>query len=132
MRTVLLFSALLLAAAPAAAQAPAPAQSPADFAATLRLENELRWQAGQLRALEAQTDRLRTDQTIRRLQARSRPDARLEARQAELDAAETEALRRAAQSASTDRAARLRASEPAYDRRLRDLGYASSLPLGSR
>jgi hypothetical protein len=126
---LLCISALILSASLSAL--PVAAQSTtADFGASIRLQNELRWTQGQLRALEAETDRLRTVQTLRRLDAQSRPDPLIENRQAQLDATEAENLRRAAQAASTANASRLRAADPAYDRRLRDLGYATSLPVG--
>lgn len=117
--------ALSVVAAPAAAQT-------VDLGASIRLENERRWTQGQLRALEAEVGRLRTDQTIRRMEARRAPDATISARQAQLEAAEVEALLRATQAASTANASRLRASGSSYDQRLRALGYASSLPLEPR
>jgi hypothetical protein len=115
--------AALLAAGPAWAQDPG---------AELRLQNQLRWNEGQLRSLEADLGRLRTDQTLRELQSRRLPDPLLSARQNQLDAVEAENLNRAAQAASTARAARLRAASPVYDQRLRDLGYATGLPVGPR
>ena len=108
----------------------AGAQAILDSGARLRLQNELRWQQGQIRALEAQADRLRTDQTLRRLESRRSPDPTITRRQIELDAVEAQNLLRATQGASTASAARLRAGSPVYDQRLRELGYASGLPLG--
>lgn len=107
----------------------AAAQVVPDIGAELRLQNELRWQQGQIRALEAQTNRLQTADTVRRLQSGRAPDATLTLRQDELDATEAENLLRATQAASTANAARLRASSPAYDQRLRELGYATGLPI---
>ena len=66
------------------------------------------------------------------MESRRAPDATISARQAQLEAAEMEALLRATQAASTANATRLRASSSSYDQRLRALGYASSLPLGPR
>ena len=100
--------------------------------ADLRLQNELRWQQGQIRALEAEAGQLRTDQTLRRLESRRLPDATLSRRQAEQDVVEAQNLLRATQAASTANAARLRSASPAYDQRLRELGYATSLPLAPR
>ena len=100
-----------------------------DIGFELRLQNEIRRQQGEIRALEAQSDRLRTDNTVRRLEAGRAPDPTLELRQYERDTAQAEALLRATQAASTANVARLRAATPEYDRRLRELGYASSLPL---
>ena len=117
------FTIALLAAGPVLAQDPG---------AELRLQNQIRWNEGQIRNLEADLGRLRTDQTIRGLQAQRLPDPILSARQNQLDAVEAENLNRAAQAASTARAARLRAASPVYDQRLRDLGYATGLPADPR
>ena len=110
----------------------ATAQGILDAGASIRLQNELRWQQGQIRALEAQADRLQTDQTLRRLERSRAPDPTVSRRQAELDGVETQNLLRATQGASTANAARLRAGSPVYDQRLRELGYASGLPLTPR
>jgi hypothetical protein len=112
--------------------AAAAAQGSFDSGVQLRLQNEVRWQQGQIRALEAESDRLRTDHTLRRLENQRQPDPTLSRRQAELDALGAQNLLRATQDASTATAARLRAGSPVYDQRLRDLGYASGLPLGSK
>ncbi|MBW3617543.1 MAG: hypothetical protein KY446_07255 [Proteobacteria bacterium] len=126
MRTTLALALALAAATPAAAQIVF------DPGETLRLQNELRWQQGQIRALEAQAGRLQTEQTLRGLEARRAPDPAISRRQAELDAVEAQNLLRATQAASTARAARLRAASPAYDQQLRELGYATGLPLTPR
>lgn len=125
MRTPVILAGLILALSlsqNAAAQV-------SDIGLELRLQNEVRRQQGELRALEARTDALRTESTIRRLEAGRAPDPTLAVRQYERDAAEAQALLRATRAASTANAARLRASTPEYDRRLRALGYASGLPL---
>jgi hypothetical protein len=106
------------------------AQVVPDLGAELRLQNELRWQQGQIRALEAEVARMQTDATLRRLQSARQPDARITARMAEQDAIQAEALLRGTEAASTARAAGLRAASPVYDRRLRELGYATGLPVG--
>ena len=111
---------------------PIPAAAQMDPGAELRLQNQQRWTEGQLRNLDADLGRLRTDQTIRRLQAERLPDPVIAARQQQLDAVQAENLARASQAASTDRAARLRAADPVYDRRLRELGFATGLPLQRR
>lgn len=107
----------------------AAAQGLLEPGAELRLRNEQRWQQGQIRALEAQADRLQTQETLRRLESRRSPDPTNLRRQAELDAVEAQNLLRATQGASTANAARLRAGFPVYDQRLRELGYATGLPL---
>jgi small-conductance mechanosensitive channel len=127
MRTAVLASLFALSLAGAAS-----AQVLPDIGADLRLQNELRWQQGQIRALEAQADRLQTNATVRRLQSGRAPNPTLELRQYQRDAAEAEALLQATEAASTARAAGLRAASPAYDQRLRELGYASSLPVSPR
>jgi len=127
MRTAVLASLFALSLAGAAS-----AQVLPDIGAHLRLQNELRWQQGQIRALEAQADRLQTNATVRRLQSGRAPNPTLELRQYQRDAAEAEALLQATEAASTARAAGLRAASPAYDQRLRELGYASSLPVSPR
>lgn len=103
-----------------------------DPGAELRLQNQQRWTESQLRNLEADLGRLRTDQTLGRIQAERLPDPVLAARQARQDAVEAQDLNRALQAASGARAARLRAGIPVYDQRLRELGFASSLPIGPR
>ena len=118
----ILLALVLLLAGPAAAGAQI------DPGAELRLQNQQRWNESQLRNLQADLGRIRTDQTVRRLQAERLPDPVLTDRQLRQDATEAENLSRASQAASTDRAARLRAADPAYDRRLRELGFATGLP----
>jgi len=126
-------TALLVSAAPSAASAQAlPGHGAADVGAAMRLENERRWIEGQLRALQAEAGRLRTEATVRGLEARRAPDATLALRQAELDAVAADNLARASQAASSANAARLRAADPAYDRSLRALGYATGLPVARR
>ena len=126
MRIVVALAFALIVASPAAAQ------TGFDAGASLRLQNELRWRDGQIRALEAQVGRQRTDDTLRRIETRRLPDLSLSRREAELDAVEAQNLLRATQGASTANAARLRSASPVYDQRLRDLGFASSLPLTPR
>ena len=117
----------LLALLLAASAAPAAAQVVFldDPVAALRLENELRYQQGQQRAFEAELGRFRTEQTVRRLQTDRLPDPIIENRAALQETVEAEALRRAQQAQSTERAARLRSGLAAF-------GYADSLPLNRR
>lgn len=103
-----------------------------DPGASLRLQNQQRWNEGQLRNLEADIGGLRTDQTLRGIQRGRQPDPVLSARERQLEAVEAESLSRASQAASTARAAGLRASSPLYDQRLRELGFATGLPTPRR
>lgn len=118
---------LCLAAAPCVATAQG-----FDPGAELRLQNQQRWTESQLRNLEADLGGLRTDRTLGRIQAERLPDPVLAARQARQDATQAENLNRATQAASTARASRLREASPVYDQRLRELGFATSLPIGPR
>lgn len=111
-----------LAASPAAAQVLFPQP---DIAAELRLRNEQSYLETQQRALEADLGRLRTNQTLNRLEGQRLPDPMLVQRQSAQDLAEAEATLRAQQAQSTARAARLRTG-------LSALGYADSLPLNPR
>lgn len=103
-----------------------------DPGASLRLQNQQRWNEGQLRNLEADLGALRTDRTVRGLQAGRLPDPVLSARERQLDAVEADNLNRTSQAASTARAAGLRAGSPVYDQRLRDLGFATGPPAPPR
>lgn len=130
---VTVLTALLVSTAPGLAAAQAlPGHGGNDVGAAIRLENERRWTEGQLRALQAEAGRLRTEATVRGLEARRLPDPTLARRQAESDLVAADNLARASQVASTANAARLRTADPAYDRNLRALGYATGLPVASR
>ncbi len=121
MRLAVLLIASALAS-PAAAQV-----FTGDPLRALSLQNEQRYLESQIRSLEAQTQRLQTQQSLQRLEQQRGPSDLAGMRQLQLDDVEAQQTLRSQQAASTARAARLRAQSG-----LGALGYADGLPLTPR
>jgi TolA-binding protein len=94
---------------------------------SLSIQNEQRYLESQIRALQARTGRLETQQSLQRLEQQRGPSDLAGMRQLQLDAVEAQQTLRAHQAASTARAARLRGQSS-----LGALGYADGLPLAPR